>query len=75
MIDSLEKYMLALRIDPTTNATHWLNFNRDKARVLETAGNYQAALDCLKPKKDQPQPWPRDFARISKKLAAVKASP
>ena len=74
VIDSLEKYMLALRIDPTTNATHWLNFNRDRARVLETAGNYQAALDCLKPKKDQPQPWPRDFARISQKLAAVKAS-
>lgn len=72
VIDGLEKYMHALRIDPATNPNHWYQFHRDKALVLETAGNYQAALDCLKRKKDEPQPWPRDFERISKKLAATK---
>ena len=70
VIDGLEKYMHALRIDPVTNPSHWNLFKRDKALVLETGGSYQAALDCLKRKNGQPQPFPLDFARISKKLAA-----
>ncbi len=73
VIDGLGKYMHALRIDPATNPNHWNQFHRDKALVLETDGNYQAALDCLKRKeKEDLQPWPKDFERISKKLAALK---
>ena len=71
LIDELEAYMRALRIDPATNPNHWNLFARDKALVLETAGNYQAALDCLK-RKDLPPAWPRDFERISRKLAEIK---
>ena len=70
VIDGLEKYMHALRIDPVTNPNHWSLFSRDKALVLEAGGSYQSALDCLKRKQGQPQPSPQDFARISKKLAA-----
>ncbi len=73
LINELEAYMLALRIDPATNPNHWNLFARDKALVLETAGNYQAALDCLK-REDLPPAWPRDFERISKKLAESKPS-
>ena len=72
VIVGLENYMRALRIDPTTNPNHWNSFKRDKALVLEVAGNYQAALDCLKLKKDESQLAPRDFERISKKLAEAK---
>jgi len=72
VMTGLENYMHALRIDPETNPTHWSQFNHDKALVLEMGGHYQAALDCLKRKKDNPQPCPVDFARISKKLAAAK---
>ncbi|MES2921727.1 MAG: hypothetical protein V4819_09275 [Verrucomicrobiota bacterium] len=75
VIDGLEKYMQALRIDPATNPHHWGLFKRDKALVLETGGNYQAALDCLKREKDRPQLAPKDFERISKKLAATKPGP
>jgi len=71
-INGLENYMHALRIDPETNPAHWNQFNHDKALVLETGGNYEAALDCLKRKKDNPQPSPIDFERISKKFAAAK---
>ena len=72
VIDGLEKYMRSLRIDPATNPSHWNSFKRDKALVLETGGNYQAALDCLKREKGQLQLAPRDFERISRKLGATK---
>ncbi len=76
LINELEAYMRAMRIDPATNPNHWNLFARDKALVLEAAGNYQAALDCLKRKEEEdPQPWPQDFERISKKLAAAKPDP
>ena len=71
VIDGLEKYMRSLRIDPATNPNHWNSFKRDKALVLEAGGNYQAALDCLKREKGQLQSAPRDFERISRKLAAA----
>ena len=76
LINELETYMRALRIDPATNPNHWNVFARDKALVLEAAGNYQAALDCLKRlKPEDPQPWPLDFKRLSQKLAAAQPSP
>jgi hypothetical protein len=77
VINGLEAYMQAMRIVPETNPVHWNLFNRDKALVLELAGNYQAALNCLKqkPTPEQPNPpplWPREYERISKKLAESK---
>jgi hypothetical protein len=65
-----------MRIVPETNGVHWNLFNRDKALILELAGNYQAALNCLKqkptPEQPNPQPlWPREYERISRKLAEV----
>ena len=76
LINELETYMRALRIDPATNPNHWNVFARDKALVLEAAGNYQAALACLKRlKPEDPQPWPLDFKRLSRKLATAQPSP
>jgi hypothetical protein len=69
LINQLEAYMRAMKIEPRTNPAHWNLFARDKALVLETSGNYQAALDTLKP-ADQPPAWPRDYERIAGKLAA-----
>ena len=66
-ISELETYMRAMKIDPATNPAHWNQFFHDKALVLETAGNYQAALDVLKPLAT-PTAWPLDFERISRKL-------
>jgi hypothetical protein len=68
LIDELEAYMRAMKINPVTNWVHWNLFSREKALVLETAGNYQAALHVLKP-EDSPPNWPLDFERISKELA------
>ena len=76
LINELETYMRALRIDPATNPNHWNVFARDKALVLEAAGNYQAALASLKRlKPEDPQPWPLDFKRLSQKLAINQPSP
>ena len=76
LINELETYMRALRIDPATNPNHWNVFARDKALVLEAAGNYQAALASLKRlKPEDPQPWPLDFKRISQKLVAAGLKP
>ncbi len=72
LINALEAYMRALRIDPVTNPIHWGLFKRDKALVLEAAGDYRAALECLRREEDFPQPWPRIFERISRKLEGVK---
>lgn len=71
LIRELEGYMHGMKIDPITNPAHWTLFSRDKALVLETAGNYQAALDVLRP-EDTPVTWQQDWQRISKKLADSK---
>ena len=75
VMTQLEAQMRLMKMTPTDKPLEWGYFFRDKALVLETAGNYQAALDCLKRKEDEPQPYPKDFGRISKKLAAGKPSP
>lgn len=71
LINQLEAYMLAMKIDPLTNPTHWQLFRGAKARVLETAGKYQAALDVLA-SPDGPPLYPDDRARIAEKLKAVE---
>jgi hypothetical protein len=71
LIDQLEVYMRAMKIDPLTNPTHWSVFRRAKALVLETAGKYQAALEVLEP-PDAPPLFPADRARLSDKLKAAK---
>ncbi len=67
LIDQLESYMLAMRIDPQTNPNHWIRFARDKALVLETAGNYAAALKVLEREEDELPLWPKEYERIRKK--------
>ena len=71
LIRELEAYMHCLKIDPITNPVHWSLFSRDKAIVLETAGNYQAALDVLRP-GGVPVTWQEDWQRISRKLADLQ---
>ncbi len=68
IINQLEAYMQAMKIDPHTNPVHWDIFHLDKALVLEIAGSYQAALDSLS-RKDLPPLSPRDYQRIERKLA------
>jgi len=46
-INHLEAYMHALQIDTKTNAIHWSIFHHAKGLVLETAGNYPAAVEFL----------------------------
>lgn len=71
LIDQLEAYMQAMKIDPETNPAHWNVFRRAKALVLETAGKYQAALDILETPVGPPL-YPADRARISGKLKAAE---
>ncbi|MES2440572.1 MAG: hypothetical protein V4584_16010 [Verrucomicrobiota bacterium] len=72
-VQALEAYLRAMKIDPSTNPAHWNNFARDKALVLETGGNYQAALDALTSREEGgPPQWPRDHERIRRKLAGAQ---
>jgi hypothetical protein len=43
----LEAYMKRLRLDPVAHQIHWNYFYQAKVRVLEEAGNYQAAHDLM----------------------------
>jgi hypothetical protein len=70
LINQLEAYMLAMRIDPATNPNHWSHFARDKALVLELAGDLTAALKVLEREDGEPPLWPKDYGRIRKKQAA-----
>lgn len=77
LINELEAYMRMLKIDPETNPEHWKHFARSKALVLETAGNYAAALKVLERQPDKkgkvpPPLWPQDYGRIRKKLEAAQ---
>lgn len=67
-IHELEDYMRGLKIEPATNPAHWNSFSHDKALVLETAGNFQAALALLQVEYAPPS-WQQDTARIAEKLA------
>jgi hypothetical protein len=46
-IRRLEAYMKRLRMDPVAHQIHWNYFYQSKVRVLEQAGNYQAAHDLM----------------------------
>ena len=46
-INRMEAYMNALHLDPVAHGIHWSYFHHAKALVLETAGNYQAAVEFL----------------------------
>jgi hypothetical protein len=70
-INRLEIYMKRLGLDPTAHALHWSYFSRDKGLVLELAGNYQAAAECLRVENISGL-RKRDLERVEKKLAALK---
>jgi hypothetical protein len=46
-INRLEAYMNSLHLDPVAHAIHWGIFHHAKGLVLETAGNYPAAVEFL----------------------------
>lgn len=75
-INQLEIYMVGLKIDPETNPVHWNTFLRDRALVLEMAGQYAAALKALERENvKEGEPlflWPREYERIRKKLEAAQ---
>ena len=70
-INRLEIYMKRLGLDPNAHALHWSYFSRDKGLVLELAGNYLAAAECLR-EKNISGLRQRDLERVEKKLAALK---
>lgn len=70
-INRLEAYMKRLGLDPKAHAIHWNYFSRDKGLVLELAGNYEAAAECLR-EEGITGPRKRDLERVEKKLAALK---
>ena len=70
-INRLEIYMKRLGLDPKAHALHWSYFSRDKGLVLELAGNYEAAAECLR-EGDLSGLRKRDLERVEKKLAALK---
>lgn len=70
-INRLEWYMRQLHLDPKAHAIHWSYFSHDKALVLEISGDYQAAAACLY-QENISDLRGHDYARIQKKLAAVK---
>jgi hypothetical protein len=68
----LEIYMRRLGLDPEAHAIHWNYFYHDKALVLETGGNFQAAAEILR-MEDIPASAASDLERIEKKLAEKNA--
>ena len=70
-INRLEIYMKRLGLDPKAHELHWSYFSRDKGLVLELAGNYEAAAECLR-EENLSGLRKRDLERVEKKLAALK---
>jgi hypothetical protein len=68
----LEAHMTQMKMTPENKMVEWGYFYHSKALVLETAGNLQAAVDCLKPLPFLFDPWKTDLKRMESKLAATK---
>jgi len=68
----LEAHMIQMKMTPENKMVEWGYFHHSKALVLETGGEFQAAVDCLKPLPFLFDPWKTDLKRIENKLAATK---
>ncbi|KAB2643041.1 MAG: hypothetical protein DVB26_00790 [Verrucomicrobia bacterium] len=71
-INSLEAYMHALRIDLKANAIHWSIFHHAKGMVLETAGNYPAAIEFLAMDGTPSADRKTDLERVEAKLRTCR---
>ncbi len=67
-INRLEAYMNALHLDPVAHAIHWSLFHHAKALVLETAGNYPAAVEYLTMDEIPTADRKTDLERVRAKL-------
>lgn len=67
---NLELYMKMLQLDPVAHSRQWGYFYHDKGLILEMAGDYAAAAECLRLQGDPPF-WPEDRERVEKKLAEM----
>ncbi len=69
-INQVEAFMTAMKIDPKTNAAHWVVFHHAKGLILEANGNLAAAAQFLA--MDLPVTAERltDLNRVQAKLAA-----
>lgn len=68
----LEAHMKLMKMTPENKASEWNHVYHDKARILEDAGAYQAAIDCLRQAEEMPEAWETDVKRLEKKLAESK---
>lgn len=64
----LEAHMKQMKMDPLNKPVEWGHFYHDKALILEMAGDYTAAAECLR-RKYAPASSKKDLLRIEKKLA------
>lgn len=70
----LEAHMRLMKMTPENKVNEWNHFYHDKALILEQAGKYQAAIDCLRQPEEMPDAWSSDIERLEKKLADSKPS-
>lgn len=69
VLAQLEAHMRQMRMTPDDKALEWSYLLHAKALVFESAGNYPAALACLRQPEFMPNAWKPDLARIEQKLA------
>ena len=65
----LEAHMKRMKMTPKEKPLEWNYFYHSKAMVLETTGNYQAAIDCLRGPDGKSKAWQTEIERLEKKLA------
>lgn len=70
-INRLEAYMHALHLDPKSQLIYWSMFRHAKGLVLEIAGNYPAALECLAGDEDPTADRKTDLERVRAKVKSL----
>lgn len=73
IMEQLAAHMTLMKMTPENKPLEWDHFYHAKALILESAGNYQAAIDCLRQREDPQIAWQPDLERLEKKLAETKA--
>jgi hypothetical protein len=75
VLAQLEAHMRQMKMTPENKPVEWKYLLHARALVLEFAGNYPAALACLRQPEFMPEEWKPDLARIEQKLAAREPRP
>ena len=67
VINQLEQYMRALRLDPVAHQQHWAIFDHMKGLVLEASGDYKGAADLIG-RSDVGNDRKLDLLRVQEKM-------